>query len=330
MLDKNPRGVLVFREELTAWVASMNQYRGGKGADRQFWLSRWSGEPVKIDRKGNSKPRTARRDSTESEEGVSTFIPAPYVSVLGGLQPDVLADLMTAGGDDGFRDRMLLAVPALPPAMYWTDETISPELMAAWDVTFSALSHLPMPDEKAVQVSMSPEAREAYIAWHDGLIDEINSPLFPEYLNGFYGKMKAHVARFALVLHYLNLASKEDWDREDTPVSVEAIRGAIELSQYFKSHFQVALRESESGLEKKQLTELIQWMWRGGRCGEVTARQVSWAKVPGLPGTIREVRNLFAVGQAYACGVYDPKKDTFRATVKNAEDAKRATLPDRG
>lgn len=46
ILEDNPRGLLVYKDELTGWVRSMDQYKGGKGSDRQHWLSFWSGDEV--------------------------------------------------------------------------------------------------------------------------------------------------------------------------------------------------------------------------------------------------------------------------------------------
>jgi hypothetical protein len=39
ILEDNPRGLLVYKDELTGWVRGMDQYKGGKGSDRQHWLS---------------------------------------------------------------------------------------------------------------------------------------------------------------------------------------------------------------------------------------------------------------------------------------------------
>src|SRR5262249_47288765 len=45
ILRENPRGASMVKDELIAWVLSMNAYRnGGKGADQQFFLSAWSGK----------------------------------------------------------------------------------------------------------------------------------------------------------------------------------------------------------------------------------------------------------------------------------------------
>ena len=59
ILMKNPRGLIQIRDELAAWVTSANQYKGGKGSDRQFWLSNWAGVQACVDRKG----REERKDS---------------------------------------------------------------------------------------------------------------------------------------------------------------------------------------------------------------------------------------------------------------------------
>jgi hypothetical protein len=51
VLEGNPRGVLVARDELSAFVRAMDQYKDHKGTDRQFYLSAWSNSPVTVDRK---------------------------------------------------------------------------------------------------------------------------------------------------------------------------------------------------------------------------------------------------------------------------------------
>jgi hypothetical protein len=50
ILGSNP-GAAIIRDEIGGWVASMDQYRGGKGSDRQQYLSLWSAGTIKADRK---------------------------------------------------------------------------------------------------------------------------------------------------------------------------------------------------------------------------------------------------------------------------------------
>src|SRR5215207_1954304 len=71
ILEDNPRGVLIYKDELTGWVRSHDQYKaGGKGADRQHWLSVWSNQAIVVDRKGR--------------QGDPTYVERPWVSLVGG------------------------------------------------------------------------------------------------------------------------------------------------------------------------------------------------------------------------------------------------------
>lgn len=74
LLRDNPRGLLIYRDELTGWAKSLNQYKAGKGDDKKFWLSLWSGEPVFVNRQG----RRLHADD-------------PFASVVGNVPPAVLS-----------------------------------------------------------------------------------------------------------------------------------------------------------------------------------------------------------------------------------------------
>lgn len=95
ILESNPRGVLVARDELAGWVRAMDQYKGGRGADQQNWLSLWSNSPISVDRKSRSEP---------------VIVESPWVSVTGSIQPEILPDL-SGGREDGLLDRFLFAYP---------------------------------------------------------------------------------------------------------------------------------------------------------------------------------------------------------------------------
>ena len=87
--------MLIIRDELSAWIKSFNQYKGGKGADKQFFLSAWSGEPLAVDRQGKDP----------------VLVPHPFLSVVGCIPPDVLPDLDEDNREDGFLHRLLFVYP---------------------------------------------------------------------------------------------------------------------------------------------------------------------------------------------------------------------------
>ena len=109
-LNENPRGLLLQRDELSGFAQSMNSYRSGKGADRQFFLSTWSGAPSSVDRKSQRAP---------------LFLDRPFLAITGTIQPDcVRALLHDQKWDDGFIDRFLFSYPDMQPVPGWTEAVV--------------------------------------------------------------------------------------------------------------------------------------------------------------------------------------------------------------
>jgi hypothetical protein len=122
VLSQNPRGVVLVKDELLSLVTGLNQYKGGKGSDRQVYLALWGGETITIDRK-----------SDRSLHGAPLYVTEPFTAIVGGIQPDVLPRLRgepTRGlppPDDGFLDRFLFVYPKPLPAVGEEWREVSPE-----------------------------------------------------------------------------------------------------------------------------------------------------------------------------------------------------------
>ena len=71
----------------------MSQYKGGRGNDRQHWMSIWSGVQIVNNRVSLSEP---------------IIIDGPFVCVTGGIQPDALDDFIDDSREDGFSARLLI------------------------------------------------------------------------------------------------------------------------------------------------------------------------------------------------------------------------------
>jgi len=75
LMQQNPRGIALFRDELSGWFASFNQYR--PGSDEQFYLGCHAGGAWAQDRKiGN------------------IWIDDLYLNIFGGFQPEVIAEVL--------------------------------------------------------------------------------------------------------------------------------------------------------------------------------------------------------------------------------------------
>jgi len=108
LLQQYPKGVLLTRDELTRWVKSLNQYRSGKGADREFYLSAWSGSSIKVVRRGNKTIK----------------VQTPFLAVVGCIPPDLVPSLSEKNGEeDGFMPRILFAWPD-PVPVRWTEQSV--------------------------------------------------------------------------------------------------------------------------------------------------------------------------------------------------------------
>src|SRR5262249_22417223 len=82
MLEDNPRGLLVARDELAAWFNSFTRYKGkAGGSDLPAWLEMHRGGTLVIDRKNGDRP--------------TLFIPRAAVGVTGTIQPGSLSRILT-------------------------------------------------------------------------------------------------------------------------------------------------------------------------------------------------------------------------------------------
>ena len=225
LLGKNSRGLLMIRDELTGWMGSMNQYKGGKGADRQFFLSCWSGQPAIVDRKTQTEP---------------IIVPRPFLNILGGIQPDMLPALADEKGRaDGFVDRILYGYPLDTMSEGWTDQEIDADVKQRWADALDLLFRLEMwrNEDEGIELprpmQFTAEGRTAWIGWYNAHDEERRSHELAPSLRGPWAKLKAYCARFALVLHLLRMVTGEVCADE---VDAESVNRAIRLISYFKSH----------------------------------------------------------------------------------------------
>jgi hypothetical protein len=225
ILKENQRGVALIKDELSGWLGSMDQYKqGGKGGDRQKWLQIHTNRPISVDRKSSEEP---------------IIIPRPFVSIFGGIQPEILPDFGKDRGD-GLIDRFIAAYPA-PTVGRWTDDEISDEAREGYKALIDALYRLEPAehegDEFASTVAMSGEGKAVFVREYNRLREELETPGFPQRLRPVYGKLEGYLARFALVLAMARRAeARSTGGATMERVGREDVEGAAVLINYFKNH----------------------------------------------------------------------------------------------
>jgi len=276
LLQNNPHGILISKDELIGWLKSMNQYKGGgSGDDMEYYLSLWSGKMIIVNRKSVNK-------------GKPIQINNPFVSVFGGIQTEILSELGNLK-DNGFVYRILYSVPNKIDFKH-TEEEIDDKTQEDY---YKVISNIYQKvtrmekEDKTLELGFSPEAKKLWVEWHKKHIDQMNDPEMPYYLIAAWSKLEAYMARFSLLLEHNRLAMSNELP---TNISKETANGAIKLTEYFKAHARKAFELMFSSDLDKRIVKAYQWVKKHD--GRVTARQFLSNRVTGTKNN-EEVMGLF-------------------------------------
>ncbi|MDF3351594.1 DUF3987 domain-containing protein [Sulfitobacter sp. KE34] len=120
-------GICILQDELSGFFGAMEKYSGaGAAHDRSVYMRGYNGGPFVINRKKN-----------EEEGGV--YIPNLSISILGGIQPDVIRRITEKASDDGLIQRFLPII--LQPAKVGADVP-APDVTVPFDNLVRALHRM--------------------------------------------------------------------------------------------------------------------------------------------------------------------------------------------
>ena len=188
ILSENPKGLLVFFDELKGWFSGMVRHAKTGADEFADWLPMDSGEPI--------------LDDTLSRG--TTFVKAAFAVVLGGIQPGVLRKLLT----DDFKDcggaaRFSFVMPP-KVAKVWTNHGVPREVDDRWDRHIEGLFNLCMggtdddPVPSVIELPLEGPAKQTWLDWwepHSKRIDAAEGGWA-----SFLAKMEGKAARIALIL----------------------------------------------------------------------------------------------------------------------------------
>ncbi len=215
ILNENPRGILLARDELGAWFGSFDRYVNG-AADLQFWVEVWQGIQASRDRAG---------------EG-NTTVDTPAVPVTGTIQPGTLTEkLDEIHFDTGFAARLIFCQPP-PKPKRWTEADVSREVRDRYDRLLGRLYGKDWQQSVSLEpytlVSLSPDAKAAWIEYYNEANRSLEArPEGPA--KAVAAKGITHTARLALILHLCRKANGETDSNEVDAASMEA---ALEIGQW--------------------------------------------------------------------------------------------------
>jgi putative DNA primase/helicase len=234
LLLENPTGILVFRDELTGWLRSLDKQ--GHEGDRSFYLEAWNG--------------TGSFNVDRIQRG-SLHVPALCLSVLGGIQPGPLrsyvygATTADSADNDGLLQRFQLLVWPDPPATWKNvDRRPGVDLRNRAHAVMKALATLTPEACGATTADDDPDAipalrfsdpaQEVFDQWRANLEQTLRSGELSDALTAHLAKYRSLMPSLALTHHLMAVA--DGTAGAETGVSLEAAQIAAGWCGYLISH----------------------------------------------------------------------------------------------
>ncbi|MCH8270107.1 MAG: DUF3987 domain-containing protein [Planctomycetes bacterium] len=259
LLQDQPHGILLARDELSGWIGSFDRYARGNG-DAPRWLEMFQGRSITVDRRG----------------GGMTHVPRASVSVTGGIQPGVMReDLTRKYFENGLAARLLVAMPPRR-AKRWSKAGIDPRAVDGYRKVVEGLYDL---DTVYVDSCMNAEpeiiplSEDGEAAW-SRFYNEHNEEQvrLSGDLAAMWSKLEGYVPRLALLIHSVREVIGDPALRNPKRVDAASIDAAVMLVRWFGREARrvyAVLREPDGRREQRQLIEKIR-----GNGGSMTVREL--------------------------------------------------------
>jgi hypothetical protein len=255
ILHDNPRGVLLQKDELSAWLSGFDRYSGGGGAvssEAAQWLSMHNAKSLKVDRRSAERLRVDRA----------------AVSICGCITPQIMTKAVgTEHLHSGMLQRFLLAAPP-KRLMLWQDAGVPAGLKEPVRRMFESLFELPLSPDGPRPVALSAAAVPVWVKFYNDLARRRHEASGP--VASMLAKSEAAAARIALVIHQGRLVSGEQigWNEID----VDSLRRGITIALWFADEWQ-RIHGSTTGAVVDEVEEqLLQIVREAG--GVVADREV--------------------------------------------------------
>lgn len=243
--NQNDRGLLVFRDELTALLTRWD--REDHADERAYFLEGWNGDGSYTDMK-------IGRGLTDAKK--------ICISLLGGIQPDKLKRYLyqaLKGNNDGLMQRLQLAVyPDIPKDWKLVDKYPDTEqkqrvydlLVALAEIDFIQYGAIQGEYDDRPYFRFDDDAQDLFYQWltqlQTGKIQHEDNPLILEH----YGKFRSLMPSLALIFHCIDVADSKSTGN----VSTTAAQLAIDWCDYLESHARRIYAMAESLEHEAALT----------------------------------------------------------------------------
>lgn len=217
VLLNNPKGVLMYKDELVTLFSDAKRYDGGGNEDK--FLSIYDGDTIKYNRKANDEV---------------VRISDVFLSLIGGIQPEIL--IGNASQKRIFNGFMARIMFCYPDDLHY--EAIEPDnLRIGMEsyIDFIKKCHSTINNYDDCVVPLSEEAKVFYYEWcNEFLSPKLNNSKTPQFEAAYLSKTENTVIKFALILEVV-------WAIENnvniTSISQESLKLAQKVTEYFYDNF---------------------------------------------------------------------------------------------
>ena len=241
-LRDNPRGVLIYKDEIDSLLSNFNRYNG---SDEGYFLSLFSGTPFKYSRKSSNE---------------HIFLANPYCSIIGTTQPGRLGEQF--GGKrmmNGFSSRFLKVYPEIDEMPSWNDTAMPDSVLEEWErIIRRVITVTPSTDQEgkatSIELLFSQEAKLRVIQWKDEVNNKAYAETDSDAVRALCGKLETYLVRFCLVIQIMHCICGESGMDKIEPGTAEL---AIRLTEYFRNMESRIAPEIETGILDNRFTELL-------------------------------------------------------------------------
>ena len=251
MVGRAPdQGILWLCDELAGFFNSANQYRGGKGSDKEDLLEAWSGNGAVIARAA----------------GTTVNVGAVSLSIYGNIQPKVLAPFLGDGSDDNgtfARFDFVQQPPALTQITLGVPRIdINPMLQALYE----RVDAMPV-----MKFELDEEARKLFSDYYNHCQRlKFNHP--KQGMRAMLGKAAEKVGRVATILHCIHAAHLGF--EVSLKIPAKQVAAAIKWVEYTTQQaLSINIEVCDPEALESNLTKIISLAERKG--GTVSGRDVS-------------------------------------------------------
>ncbi|MDJ0579109.1 DUF3987 domain-containing protein [Crocosphaera sp.] len=264
-MGKHPedKGFCLVKDELSSYFNSQNQYKSGKGADRQYYLQMWNG-------------RNEWNVLYATKEHI--MLTGQTFNLVGGIQPHILKNHLDIKNDpDGMASRFLFCQSEPDTEIKFTDRAQDIDLFTKVFEQADAVTC--NKDENGFIIPKGFEFdTHGYIEWIG--VWKYLTKLMNRYaylnpgLSAYCGKLRSYYLVFCLLLHYSKWVYEPENCLDEFTVDKDTAQKAFKVLQFYLGQF-MGIQETTEALRHNTLDGIYHEVYKVlKQNGKITTREI--------------------------------------------------------